>query len=259
MNNHNNFLDIFRAIGKQDYVVHDRNYIPEILENPIVGGLWSVGPWFCFIANIFTKKLELVTGNSQQVIGYSHHEILQNNERFVEAFIYPPDFPFITSIIGRAMMYINSVPDDEKESVYVVFQNRSNHKNGSVITTQNQNIPLVFDENRVPFVFANIITDISHLEISNLPQATLFNQKRNEHFHLDMKHMELRPSEDLFTSREKEILRHLIRGEDSKEISEALNISYETVRTHRKNILKKADVHSTVELISFLMKNNTNI
>ena len=59
--------------------------------------------------------------------------------------------------------------------------------------------------------------------------------------------------EDLFTAREKDIVRLLINGLNSRQIAEQLHISMETVRTHRKNILKKAGVNSTTELVGYAM------
>lgn len=46
------------------------------------------------------------------------------------------------------------------------------------------------------------------------------------------------------TDREKDILKHLIKGESNREISEKLNISVHTVVTHRKNIARKTGIKS---------------
>ena len=54
------------------------------------------------------------------------------------------------------------------------------------------------------------------------------------------------------SSREKDILHLLILRKTSKEIAEQLYISYNTVNTHRRNILKKLNITSTGELLSHL-------
>ncbi len=56
------------------------------------------------------------------------------------------------------------------------------------------------------------------------------------------------------TDREIEIIKLLLEGKSSKEISEKLFISKHTVDTHRRNILEKAKINSTNEL-SALLKN----
>lgn len=52
----------------------------------------------------------------------------------------------------------------------------------------------------------------------------------------------------LFTKREYQILRLLAKGMGSKDIADNLNLSRHTVDTHRKNMLFKLDIKTTVEL-----------
>jgi len=52
------------------------------------------------------------------------------------------------------------------------------------------------------------------------------------------------------TSREKEILEYLSRGFGPKKVAQLLNISYETVRVHLKNIYRKLQVNSLIEAIA---------
>ena len=55
----------------------------------------------------------------------------------------------------------------------------------------------------------------------------------------------------LFTTRELEILCYLARGLTTREIANSLNISLKTVETHRKNLVSKAKVKNTAELIAY--------
>ena len=52
------------------------------------------------------------------------------------------------------------------------------------------------------------------------------------------------------TSREQEILALMIRGADNMAIAEALHISYATVRTHVRSILRKLDAHSQLDAVA---------
>lgn len=55
------------------------------------------------------------------------------------------------------------------------------------------------------------------------------------------------------TKREKEILSHIVQFKDNKTIAQELFISDQTVSVHRKRIMKKFGVNSTVSLIKFSM------
>ena len=51
------------------------------------------------------------------------------------------------------------------------------------------------------------------------------------------------------TQKEKDVLTQLVEGKSFKMIADQLNISYETVRSHMKNIYSKLHVHSNTEAV----------
>jgi DNA-binding NarL/FixJ family response regulator len=57
------------------------------------------------------------------------------------------------------------------------------------------------------------------------------------------------------TQRELEILQLIAEGLSSRKIAERLFISEHTVSTHRKNVLKRYRMESTMELVAFAVKN----
>jgi DNA-binding NarL/FixJ family response regulator len=61
----------------------------------------------------------------------------------------------------------------------------------------------------------------------------------------------LQSTEEFFSKREKEVLQLLAGGYSSKEISDKLFITEKTVETHRKNLVQKAKVRNTVELMTY--------
>jgi DNA-binding NarL/FixJ family response regulator len=63
------------------------------------------------------------------------------------------------------------------------------------------------------------------------------------------------PQEQYLSKREEEILGLLVKGYRYKEIADALTISFETVRSHLKNIYDKLHVHSRTEaVVKYLRK-----
>jgi DNA-binding NarL/FixJ family response regulator len=67
--------------------------------------------------------------------------------------------------------------------------------------------------------------------------------------------MEAQRAIDRLTRREKEVLRALAEGLDSKDIAGKLHITVETERTHMVNILNKLGVHSRLQALVFAARN----
>lgn len=64
------------------------------------------------------------------------------------------------------------------------------------------------------------------------------------------------PVRDNLSRREQEILELLARGDRYKEIADTLGISFETVRSHLKNIYEKLHVHSRTEAVVKYLREN---
>ena len=56
---------------------------------------------------------------------------------------------------------------------------------------------------------------------------------------------------ELFSTREREILKLLGQGKTSKEIAVLLTLKITTIASHRRSICNKLGVHSTAELIQY--------
>jgi len=58
----------------------------------------------------------------------------------------------------------------------------------------------------------------------------------------------------MLTAREQEVLRLLADGKRVKEIAHGLGISTKTVESHRQNIMDKLEIHSTIELTRYALR-----
>ncbi len=59
---------------------------------------------------------------------------------------------------------------------------------------------------------------------------------------------------DSLTPQEKQIIQLIAEGKTSKQVGETLCISAETVRSHRKNVMNKLNIHNVVGLTKFALK-----
>ena len=60
----------------------------------------------------------------------------------------------------------------------------------------------------------------------------------------------------VLSSREKEVLRYISDGQSSKEIARLMAISPATVEVHRRNIMRKLDIHKAAELTKYAIRSN---
>lgn len=58
------------------------------------------------------------------------------------------------------------------------------------------------------------------------------------------------------TERELEVLRHVAKGMNNREIAKVLSISENTVKNHVRNILEKLQLHSRMEAVMFAVREN---
>ena len=62
------------------------------------------------------------------------------------------------------------------------------------------------------------------------------------------------PDINPLSRREERVLKHVAQGLSIKQIAKALEISYQTVETHRQNIKHKLELHSTAELAKYVLE-----
>jgi two-component system response regulator NreC len=64
----------------------------------------------------------------------------------------------------------------------------------------------------------------------------------------------LQDSYDLLTEREKEVLQLLAEGKSNKDIANMLNLSTNTVETHRTRLMQKLNLHSSAEIVLYAVR-----
>lgn len=64
----------------------------------------------------------------------------------------------------------------------------------------------------------------------------------------------LEDSYDLLTDREKEVLHLLANGKANKEVAATLDLSTNTVETHRTSLMKKLNLHNTADIVLYAVR-----
>ena len=177
-------IDLAKAFGKQDFQILDSQYKTKLANHPLVRGLWTIGRYFVLASNMQTWDIELVSGECFQLTGYQPEEVESLKAQFMMDYTTTADLPFCLNVVKLGMQYLHQRPKEERELIYAVYFYRAKKKDGQIITVQQQSIPVLFDEHKVPYIFSNIFTDISFLGVSNIPQALMVNKYTDELFHI---------------------------------------------------------------------------
>jgi DNA-binding CsgD family transcriptional regulator len=159
---------------------------------------------------------------------------------------HPDDLPDVFRAIKKA---INFFPDHSLtyENAYCIFTYRLKHKTGKYITVLKNTRALNLYKGKIG-AHVNQVSDISYLNLPNKVKAWC--GINNETYPLLTNKFQ-----KLFTRREKEILHLLVYGKTSEEIASYFNIEKSTVDKHRQNLLFKANVENTMQLLAFCIDN----
>jgi DNA-binding NarL/FixJ family response regulator len=72
---------------------------------------------------------------------------------------------------------------------------------------------------------------------------------------VDAGHLLRAQEKSRLTRREREVVRLLVEGKNSREIAAILGLSAKTIQTHRSNLMRKLDCHSIGEVVRYAIRN----
>ncbi|MBO0939505.1 hypothetical protein J2I47_23345 [Fibrella sp. HMF5335] len=105
------------------------------------------------------------------------------------------------------------------------------------------------DANNLPRIVLVIMQDVAHLIKGDHYWMRATFGEQNERVFCYLSHQREALEIDILSVREKEVLRCLHKGKDSKEIAQQLGITVETVQKHRRNMLARTGARDTTALL----------
>ena len=192
----------------------------------------------------------------EEILGYSYENFTKNGIVFLQS-ITPPD------VIQKVFKQLEKqLVELKKEKCFYEKANILT-ADGALCASDGTLKKMRFIGTILDFKVAepeSLLIACIYLEVEKVEQEhesrlmdeieILFNKLKKIYVEKKTKHFELLKSNSKLTSREKEVLKYLSQGFNSKEISQKLIVSFNTVETHRKNLLRKFGVNNTASLIS---------
>ncbi|MEO6151399.1 MAG: LuxR C-terminal-related transcriptional regulator [Mucilaginibacter sp.] len=208
--------------------------------------IFQVGKYYYLVFNIFKGQIEFVSDGVKDVLGYEPEEI---NIMFMLDNIHPEDKSYFLNFEYRITEFFKGLSFEKINKYKVQYDIRFKAKNGRYVRILQQAVQIDYDETNY-YRTLGIQTDITHIKKDGIPCFSIIGLDGEPSFY-NIKDAEVfTGSYDMFTKREREILKCIVEGKSSKTIAGELFISVHTVNTHRKNILIKAGCKSPVDLVA---------
>ncbi len=213
--------------------------------------IFSVGDYYYYIFNVKESKLDLLSKEISNVLGYNNKEV---DLAFLVSLFHPEDQPWFLNIENKIVEFYGKLALDQIPNYKVRYDYRIRKSNGEYIRVLQQVV--VIQHSKVGGLLRTfgVHTDISHLKMEGKPVLSFIGLNGAPSF-IDVKIEKIFPIPSSFlTNREQQILLMLVNGLDTKEIAIELGISPDTVGTHRKNLLAKTKAKNTSEMISMAIR-----
>lgn len=206
--------------------------------------IFQVGNYYYMINNVRQSRLELVSPEIEQVLGYPPGSF---DLALYGECVHPADMPHFLNFEAAVERFFAALSGERLFRYKVQYDHRMRHANGHYIRILNQYIIIQHDADNVrTFV---VQTDISHIKSDPMPVLSFIGiDGEPSYMNVDVQDI-FRVNSPVLTGRERDVLRELVNGHNSLEISRILNISKHTVDSHRKNMLRKTNAGSTGEMI----------
>lgn len=219
--------------------------------NQLFASLYSPGPAFQIIFNFADRSGEYISDNLNEVIDLKPKNFTLEN--FLNC-LHPDDLPHFKRCEEIAIDFFwNFLPPLELLYYKLSYQFRMRKPDGNYHLFLHQTLALTTSEEGQLSLVLHNHSDIQHITTQNNKALSFIGlDGRKSYYNITSigNYDNQNKLQSLFTPREVEILRFLADGFSSKEIANMLHVSYDTIRTHRNNIIKKSGYKNMNQIIA---------
>lgn len=206
------------------------------------------------ILNHQTFRYEYVSDNVQAVTGYQKEFILKDGLLFLQHRLHPEDVSKLERIFALATNQFKKLSEKEVLSSCLSYDYRMRMADNEYHRFLQHSLPINCVKPGNIHHALIIAMDISAYKKQNYCAYKLeVHDKDKSTVLLEGIEGEL-PSTNL-TTREKEIIKLIASGFEEKQMADKLSISLQTVKSHKKNLIRKTGMKNSAELAKFAAAN----
>ncbi|GAB3659291.1 hypothetical protein GCM10028791_32680 [Echinicola sediminis] len=250
-------LDLSQMHSLWDQAVQDKKSpttLPPINFNEIVSSVFAAGPFYYYILDFYDFSITHISPEFQKIHGISPENIRTIDD--VLALTHPDDMDFVAKAEETAIAFVSQLGVEKFTQYKVSYNFRYTTSSGNYELFNHQALILTIDEKGNFIKSINIHTNINHLtkrnnhKISFIGLAGLPSFLNIDVYPKEEKYNEKALRHNNFSKREIEIMKMIADGIETKIIADKLFISLETVKSHRKNMLRKTGCTNSTELVA---------
>jgi DNA-binding CsgD family transcriptional regulator len=211
------------------------------------------GPEMVYLLEYQKQRYLYFSSNISSILGITIDSIKIRGIKAILSLFHPNDLrSHLSFTLPRFSKYIINVAGHELMNTKFAFNYRLQRSDGKYLHFLQQFIVLKKDENGIPIYEYGTISDISHITTENRIFFRVTSFTEGKGYTNKLEAIYPGQSQAILSQRELEIVALMKSGLNSKEIASKLNISSETVRTHKKNMYSKTLTRGQLELIEFV-------
>ena len=201
------------------------------------------------VFDCYTKKFVFVSDNIPQSYGIDSKRLFINGHEPVLEIMHPGDIHYGLLVRKKIYSLLSSFSAEEKMKHKMVHEMRVKNVSGEYIRIIEQEQAIELDNSGNIWLMLSVI-DVDASHESETTKSHLYNFETGEQIFIDLSDT----LEESLTNRELSVLQLMKQGLLSKEIAHSLNVSINTINTHRQNILLKLKANNSIEAVNIAQK-----
>ena len=242
------FTELAHKWKSQTYGEVPINYDDYIQQNPILQRFFNLSACITWIVDVRTLRYTFISSNVKQILGYRPEQFTRKGISFLSQIMHPDDLPQTGKLIKLIWDFLSCLPVTERQKYKISGDYRIIKPDGSYVRVLEQNTILQLDKKGNITHLLGTASDITHWKKNDEIMASIISTEDDTCFFCSPDNDCVKTSA-LLSKREREIVKLIAEGYNSRLIADKLFISFHTVNTHRQNIIEKTKARNTTSLI----------
>ncbi|PIQ20248.1 MAG: hypothetical protein COW65_16105 [Cytophagales bacterium CG18_big_fil_WC_8_21_14_2_50_42_9] len=226
------------------------DYSHFLQSNPVVEKMLDSSPCITWIIDIRTMQYVYMSRNVKEKLGYAVQQFTDNGVAFFNDIVHPEDQHKIWRLVKIVWDYLLHLPAAERPFYKFSCDYRLVKPDGTCIRFLEQNSVLQLDSQGNITHLLGVGSDITHWKKNDNILATVISTKDGTSFTCTPEDTNLK-TQTMLSKREREVVRLVAAGYNSRHIADELFISVHTVNTHRQHIIEKTNVKNTSGMVQY--------